>query len=78
MLEMKSPVNWTKVRYRTKARCHRLDKSQVPQTGQGVKCKIGLGTVNWTELRRIPGTVDWTALDRVGIVFVLGVYRRKR
>ena len=56
----------------------RLDKSQVPQTGQGFKCKIGLGTANWTELRRMIGATDWATLDGVGIVFVLGVYRRKR
>ena len=63
---------WTRIRYR------RLDKSQVPQTGQGIKYRIGLGTANWTELRRMLGATDWTTLDGVGIVFVLGVYRRKR
>jgi len=50
----------------------------VLQTGQGIVYEIGLGTVNWTELRRMLGTADWTTLDGVGIVFVLGVYRRKR
>ena len=56
----------------------RLDKSQVPQIGQGFKCKIGLGTANWTELNRMIGAADRTTLDGVGIVFVLGIYRRKR
>jgi len=55
-----------------------LDKSQVPQTGQGVKYKIGLGAADWAELNRILGAVEWTALDRVEIVFVLGIYRRKK
>ena len=39
-----------------------MDKGQVPQTGQGVKYKIGLGTADWTELRRVLGTLEWTRL----------------
>ena len=50
----------------------------MPQTGQVFKYKIGLGAAGWTELRRIPGTADWTALERVVIVFVLEIHRRKR
>jgi len=50
----------------------------VPQTGQGIIYEIGLGTVNWTELNGMLGAAYWTALDGVEIVFVLGVYRRKR
>ena len=78
MLEMKSPVNWTKVRYRKLDKVLNMRQVWVPQTGQGIKYGIGLGTANWTELRRMLGTADWTALDGVGIVFVLGIYRRKR
>ena len=36
-------------------------KSPVDCTRQ-IIYEIGLGTVNWTELNRMPGTVEWTRL----------------
>ena len=54
----------------TGLRSRRLDKRQVPQTGQGIIYGVVLGAVHWTELDGVAGTSGWTELRR-GICLIL-------
>ena len=43
-------------------RRRRMDKTQVPQIGQGIIYGMVLGAVDWTELEGAVGAPEWTEL----------------